>query len=59
MKKILDKLLSARFMVVILLTLAFCYLSINKEITTEFSTIYVVVINYYFYKNRNIGEVSS
>ena len=46
------KLLSARFNVVILTTLAFCYLAVVGELATEFTTIYIVIINYYFYKER-------
>ena len=53
LKRLTDKLLSARFIVVILTTIAFCYLAINKELTTEFTTIYVVIVNYYFYKERS------
>ena len=54
--KIITQLFSARFIVVILLTLAFCYMSINNTISTEFTTIFIVVINYYFYKDRNISK---
>lgn len=53
LNRIINKLLSARFIVVILLTLAFCYMTITSNVTTEFTTIYIVVINYYFYKERN------
>ena len=53
MNRIINKLTSARFIVVLLLTLAFCYLSITANLTTEFTTIYIVVINYYFYKERS------
>lgn len=49
----LAKLLSARFIVIILLTITFCYLSIKDNLTTDFVTIYIITINYYFYKNRN------
>ena len=49
---ILNKILSARYIVVLLTTLAFCYLAITKNLTTEFTTIYIVIINYYFYKER-------
>lgn len=50
------KLLSARFIVVILTTMAFCYLSVTKDLTTEFTTIYIVIINYYFYKERTTKD---
>lgn len=50
------KLLSARFIVVILTTMAFCYLSVTKDLTTEFATIYIVIINYYFYKERTTKD---
>ncbi|MDU5101154.1 MAG: hypothetical protein E6240_01830 [Clostridium butyricum] len=48
----LSKLLSARFLVVVMLTITFCYLAIKQTLTTEFTTIYVIAINYYFYKER-------
>ena len=50
----LNKLLSARFIVVLLTTFAFCYLAIINNLTTEFTTIYIVIINYYFYKDRSV-----
>lgn len=52
----LYKLLSARFLVVLLTTLAFCYLAVTKALTIEFTTIYIVIINYYFYKERQTKE---
>lgn len=52
----LYKLLSARFLVVLLTTIAFCYLAITKALTTEFTTIYIVIINYYFYKDRTSNK---
>ena len=49
MKERLNKLLTIKSIVTILLTLVFCYLSIIGLITAElFMTIFVVVIGFYF-----------
>ena len=48
----LNKLLSARFIVVLLTTFAFCYLAITNNLTVEYTTVYMTIINYYFYKER-------
>lgn len=49
MKERLNKLLTIKSIITILLTLVFCYLSIIGSITAElFMTIFVVVIGFYF-----------
>ena len=49
MKERLNKLLTIKSIVTILLTLVFCYLSIAGAINAElFMTIFVVVIGFYF-----------
>ena len=53
MNRFLQKFLSARFLVVLLTTITFCYLATKGELTTEFSTMYAVIVNYYFYKERS------
>lgn len=44
----LNKLLSVKSIVTILLTLAFVYLSVINKLSTEFLTIYTVIIGFYF-----------
>ncbi len=49
----MQKLLSARFWVTMLLTVAFCYLSLRGLVKAEvFIPVYIVVINYYFTRKR-------
>lgn len=49
MKERLNKLLTIKSIVTILLTIVFCYLSVIGHITPElFMTIFVVVIGFYF-----------
>lgn len=49
MKERLNKLLTIKSIVTMLLTVVFCYLSIVGQITAElFMTIFVVVIGFYF-----------
>ena len=49
MKERINKLMTIKSIVTILLTLVFCYLSVIGKITAElFMTIFVVVIGFYF-----------
>ena len=49
MKERLEKLLSVKSVVTILLTLVFCYLSVDGVISAElFMTVFTVVIAFYF-----------
>ena len=52
----LNKLLSARFLVTMGVTITFCYLSARNRISAEaFMGIFGSIITYYFMKRRN-GE---
>lgn len=64
MKERLDKLLSIKSIVTILLTLVFCYLSVVGVISAElFMTVFTVVITFYFSsqndKKKNSTTVTS
>lgn len=48
MERIITKITSARFLTVIFLNVAFLYCIINDCLSTEFTTIYMSVISYYF-----------
>lgn len=48
LKRIADRLLTIKSIVTIALTLVFCYLSIQGQISSEFQTIYATVIAFYF-----------
>lgn len=60
MKERFTKLLTVKSIVTILLTLVFCYLSIEKVISPElFMTVFTVVISFYFgtqHEKWNKGE---
>lgn len=53
---VLSKIFSARFLTVVLMTIAGCYMAINKiVIDNQFATLWGVVVTYYF--GRNSAEV--
>jgi hypothetical protein len=60
MKERLNKLLTVKSIVTLLLTLVFCYLSIIKVIPYDtFMTVFSVIIAFYFgtqYERNNKGE---
>ena len=51
-ERILLKVTSGRFLVAVILSIAFGYLSIIGKITSEFTNIYMIVITFYFSKDR-------
>lgn len=48
MNERLQNLLCVKSIVTIFLTIIFCYLSVVGNLTTEFLTIYTIVIGFYF-----------
>jgi len=53
MKRIIEKLLSARFWMAMLMTISGCYMSHKGTLSTEFATMWGVVVAHYFSKTRN------
>lgn len=51
-EKIINKLLSARFLVTIILTIVFAVLAFMGGLTTEFITIYTMIVTFYFSRER-------
>ena len=51
--KIINKLLSAKFSIALILTIVFSILAFRNELTTEFVTIYTMVVTFYFTKNTD------
>lgn len=51
--KIINKLLSAKFLIALILTIVFSILAFKNELTTEFVTIYTMVVTFYFTKNTD------
>lgn len=57
MKKRLDKLLTVKSIVTLMLSMVFCYLSIKGVITPEhFMTVFTVVIAFYFGTQTKKGD---
>ena len=49
---VLEKLSSARFLMAVLMTVAGCIMAYNNKLSTEFCTIWGVVVAHYFGKTR-------
>ncbi|NFN93599.1 hypothetical protein FDB28_05730 [Clostridium botulinum] len=52
MDRLLNKVTSARWLIAVIMTIVFAVLAIRNTITTEFITIYTMVIAFYFSKDR-------
>lgn len=52
MERILKKITSARWLIATILTVVFSVLAIRNTLSTEFITIYTMVIAFYFSKER-------
>ncbi|ACD53104.1 hypothetical protein FDB30_04110 [Clostridium botulinum] len=52
MDRLLNKITSARWLIAVIMTIVFAVLAIKNTITTEFITIYTMVIAFYFSKDR-------
>ncbi len=52
MDRLLNKITSARWLIAVIMTVVFAVLAIKNTITTEFITIYTMVIAFYFSKDR-------
>ncbi|MBN1077691.1 hypothetical protein FDC35_13475 [Clostridium botulinum] len=52
MNRLLNKITSARWLIAVIMTIVFAVLAIRNTITTEFITIYTMVIAFYFSKDR-------
>ncbi|WP_252217730.1 hypothetical protein [Clostridium sp. VAP41] len=52
MERVLTKITSARWLIAVIMTIVFAVLAIRNTITTEFITIYTMVIAFYFSKDR-------
>ncbi|NFL55697.1 hypothetical protein FDB79_08850 [Clostridium botulinum] len=57
MDRALRKITSARWLIVVMMTIVFAILAIRNTLNTEFITIYTMVIAFYFSKDRK--EVSN
>ncbi|MBN1067186.1 hypothetical protein DVW02_04195 [Clostridium botulinum] len=52
MDRLLNKVTSARWLIAVIMTIVFAVLACTNKITTEFITIYTMVIAFYFSKDR-------
>ncbi len=52
MDRLLNKITSARWLIAVIMTIVFAVLACTNKLTTEFITIYTMVIAFYFSKDR-------
>lgn len=56
MNRILQKALSARWLIAIILTIVFAVLAITSKLSTEFLSVYTLVIAFYYNKDRSATD---
>lgn len=56
MDRILSKITSARWLIAVIMTIVFAALAFTNRLSTEFITIYTMVIAFYFSKEREVKE---
>ncbi|NFH88621.1 hypothetical protein FDA33_00035 [Clostridium botulinum] len=52
MDRLLNKITSARWLIAVIMTIVFAVLAFTNRLSTEFITIYTMVIAFYFSKER-------
>lgn len=52
MQRILAKVTSARWLIAVIMTIVFAGLAFTNRLSTEFITIYTMIIAFYFSKDR-------
>jgi len=53
MERILQKILSARWLIAVILTIVFAILACTGKLSTEFLSVYTLVIAFYYNKDRS------
>ncbi|NFG20855.1 hypothetical protein FDC70_16515 [Clostridium botulinum] len=56
MDRLLNKITSARWLIAIIMTIVFAVLAFTNRLSTEFITIYTMIIAFYFSKDRKNNE---
>lgn len=51
--RIINKITSARWLIAVIMTIVFAVLSITNRLSTDFITIYTMVLAFYFSKDRD------
>lgn len=59
MDRILQKVLSARWLIAVILTGVFAILACTGRLSTEFLSVYTLVIAFYYNKDRNATDSNS
>ncbi|NFO39596.1 hypothetical protein FDB42_05640 [Clostridium botulinum] len=52
MDRLLNKVTSARWLIAVIMTIVFAVLAFTNRLSTEFITIYTMIIAFYFSKDR-------
>ncbi|NFG58421.1 hypothetical protein FDG50_05430 [Clostridium botulinum] len=56
MDRLLNKVTSARWLIAVIMTIVFAVLAFTNRLSTEFITIYTMIIAFYFSKDRKNNE---
>ena len=56
MNRILQKILSARWLIAVILTIVFDILACTGKLNTEFLSVYTLVITFYYNKDRSVTD---
>ncbi|NFO10910.1 hypothetical protein FDB29_07265 [Clostridium botulinum] len=56
MDRLLNKITSARWLIAVIMTIVFAVLAFTNRLSTEFITIYTMIIAFYFSKDRKNNE---
>jgi len=56
MNRILQKILSARWLIAVILTIVFDILACTGKLNTEFLSVYTLVIAFYYNKDRSVTD---
>lgn len=56
MNRILQKILSARWLIAVILTIVFAILAVTGKLSTEFLSVYTLVIAFYYNKDRSTKD---
>ena len=55
-ERVILKLTSARFVITVIMSLIFAYLAVTEKLNTEFCSVYMLIISFYFSKKRDNEE---
>ena len=54
--KVIDKITSGRFIITVMLSAVYAYIAIKGQVTTELNATYMMVVAFYFTKQRSPSD---